>query len=140
MEHSKTKFHPLEHTVYRRTFYLWVVVLVLVGPSVGFLAAGLLYGTVSGRLEAVGQNLQAISSWVRLHAGAGHNLHHSLCTAAPLPQRPPGAAAHPSCARLCDLHRRAAPWMRCDDPDPLLGLQPCEDLQSRLSVQFAMGL
>ena len=65
MEHSKTKFHPLEHTVYRRTFYFWVVVLVLVGPSIGFLAAGLLYGTVSGRLEAIGQNLQAISSWVR---------------------------------------------------------------------------
>ncbi len=65
MEHSKTKFHPVEHTVHRKTFYSAVVVLVLVGPSVGFLAAGLLYGTVSGHLEAVGQNLQAISSWVR---------------------------------------------------------------------------
>ena len=68
MEHSKTKFHPLEHALYRRTFYAWVVVLVLVGPSIGFLAAGLLYGTVSGRAEAIGQILQATASWVRLRA------------------------------------------------------------------------
>ena len=72
MEHSKTKFHPLEHTVHRKTFYSAVVVLVLVGPSVGFLAAGLLYGTVSGHLEAVGQNLQAISSWVRPRCRDSH--------------------------------------------------------------------
>ena len=65
-EHAKTKFHPFEHIIYKKSFYFWVVVLVLLGPSVGFLAAGFLYGTVSGRAEAIGQTLQAVASWVRL--------------------------------------------------------------------------
>ena len=63
-EHSKTKFYPLEHAIYKRNFYYWPVLLVLLGPSVGFIAAGMLYGTTSGRGEAIGQTLQAVASWV----------------------------------------------------------------------------
>ena len=40
------------------------MLLVLLGPSVGFVAAGMLYGTTSGRGEAIGQTLQAVASWV----------------------------------------------------------------------------
>ena len=55
--------------MYKRSFYFWVLVLVLLGPSVGFLAAGLLYGSVSGRAEAIGQTLQSVASWVRFCTG-----------------------------------------------------------------------